>query len=89
MPQVKIPPPYRGPTQGQSMVAVDGRVVGDCLKALADGYPGLGELLLGPDGEVHRFVTLFVNTNEIDRSALDTAIAEGYELEILTAVAGG
>jgi len=71
------------------MVAVDGRVVGDCLKALADGYPGLGELLLGPDGEVHRFVTLFVNTNKIDRSALDTPIAEGDELEILTAVAGG
>jgi molybdopterin converting factor small subunit len=89
MPQVKIPPPYRGPTQGQVVVAVEGRTVGDCLKALADGYPGLGELLLGPRGEVHRFVTLFVNADEIDRGALDTPLADGDELEILTAVAGG
>ncbi len=89
MPQVKIPPPYRGTTQGQAVVAVDGRTVRDCLKALADGYPGLGELLLGPGGEVHRFVTLFVNSDEIDRGALDTPISDGDELEILTAVAGG
>jgi len=89
MPQVKIPPPYRGTTQGQVVVAVDGRTVGDCLKALADGYPGLGELLLGPGGEVHRFVTLFVNADEIDRGALDTLLTDGDELEILTAVAGG
>ena len=89
MPQVKIPPPYRGTTRGQAVVAVDGRTVRDCLKALADGYPGLGELLLGPGGEVHRFVTLFVNAGEIDRGALDTPIADGDELEILTAVAGG
>ena len=89
MPQVKIPPPYRGTTQGQVVVAVDGRTVGDCLKALADWYPGLGELLLGPGGEVHRFVTLFVNADEIDRGALDTPLTDGDELEILTAVAGG
>ncbi len=89
MPQVKIPPPYRGTTQGQAVVAVDGGTVRDCLKALADGYPGLGELLLDAGGDVHRFVTLFVNADEIDRGALDTPIADGDELEILTAVAGG
>ncbi len=89
MPQVKIPPPYRGTTQGQAVVAVDGRTIRDCLKALADEYPGLGELLLGAGGDPHRFVTLFVNADEIDRGALDTPIADGDELEILTAVAGG
>jgi molybdopterin converting factor small subunit len=89
MPQVKIPPPYRGTTQGRAAVAADGSTVGDCLKNLAQGYPGLGELLQDPMGAVHSFVTVFVNGDEIERSALDTRVADGDEIEILTAVAGG
>ena len=89
MPQVKIPPPYRGPTQGHDRVSVQGATVGQCLGALIERYPGLGELLWGPDRSVHRFVTLFVNGDEIDRTALDTPVSEADEIEILSAVAGG
>ena len=89
MPSVRIPPPYRGPTEGNEIVSVDGANVGECLEALAARYPGLGELLWGPGRSVHRFVTLFVNGDEIDRSALDTPVSASDEVEILTAVAGG
>ncbi len=89
MPQVKIPPPYRGPTQGEGRVRVEGANVGECLGALIERYPGLGDLLWGPDHSVHRFVTLFVNGEEIDRTALHTPVSEGDEVEILSAVAGG
>ena len=89
MPRVKIPPPYRGPTGGRAIVRVDGPTVGDCLTALAEGHPGLGELLQEPGGAVHRFVTVFVNGDEVERSALDTPVADSDEVEILTALAGG
>ena len=89
MPQVKIPPPYRGPTGGRAIVHVDGPTVGDCLAALAESHPGLGELLQEPGGALHRFVTVFVNGDEVERSALDTRVRASDELEILTALAGG
>jgi molybdopterin synthase sulfur carrier subunit len=89
MPQVRIPPPYRGATQGRAVIAVDGSTVGDCLKALAESCPGLGPLLQDPTGEVHGFVTLFVNGEEIERTALDTPLGGDDAFEILTAVAGG
>ena len=34
MPNVRIPPPYRGPTEGHELVSVDGANVGECLEAL-------------------------------------------------------
>ncbi len=89
MPRVKIPPPYRGPTGGRAIVRVDGLTVGDCLAALAESHPGLGELLQEPGGALHRFVTVFVNGDEVERSALDTPVGDSDEVEILTALAGG
>ncbi len=89
MPRVKIPPPYQGPTEGRAIVHVDGSTVGDCLAALAESYPGLGELLQEPGGALHRFVTFFVNGDEVERSALDTPVGDSDEVEILTALAGG
>ena len=89
MPQVKIPPPYRGPTGGLASIAVAGATVRECILAAADAHPGFGELILDADGRLHRFVTLFVNGDELARDELDSAVAPGDELEILAAIAGG
>ena len=89
MPQVKIPPPYQGPTQGQAVVAVSGDRVGACLEDLCRQFPDFRPQLFDGSGGVHRFVTLFVNGDEIAREALDTPVAEGDEVEILAAIAGG
>ena len=35
MPQVVVPPPYRGPTLGQERIDVAGATVGECLEAVA------------------------------------------------------
>ncbi len=89
MPTVTIPPPYQGPTQGVASVQVAGATVEACSRAVGDLYPGFIEQVLDARGAVHRFVKLFVNGDEIDRAALDTLVAEGDEVEILAAVAGG
>lgn len=89
MPQLKIPPPFRGPTKGRAQFQTDGRTVGECIEAADLRHPGLGDLLLDANGNLHRYVTLFVNGGEIGRSALDTPVEEEDQLEILAAIAGG
>ena len=89
MPQVKIPPPYQGPTQGEALVSVEGATVRACLGAVGERFPGFGAQVFDASGRVHKFVTLFVNGDEIDRTALDTAVSPSDEVEILAAIAGG
>jgi molybdopterin converting factor small subunit len=89
MPHVKVPPPYQGPTQGKARIEVEGDTVGACLAAVSERYVGFGELIQDAGGVVHKFVTLFVNGEEIDRAALDTPVAEGDEVESPAASAGG
>jgi len=89
LPQVKIPPPYQGPTGGRDRVDVAGATVGDCLDAVCERFPGLRELVFDASGAVHKFVTVFVNGDEIARAALATPVAGDDEVEILAAIAGG
>ncbi|MEM7409739.1 MAG: MoaD/ThiS family protein [Myxococcota bacterium] len=89
MPNVKIPPPYQGPTEGRALVDVEGATVGACLEALCAQYPDFRQQLYDGQGAIHKFVTLFVNGDEIERSALDRSVEASDEIEILAAIAGG
>ena len=89
MPTVKVPAPYQGPTSGQAVVEVDGATVGACLESLCERFGGLGELLFDDGGRIHKFVTLFVNGDEIARDALDRSVGASDQVEILAAIAGG
>ncbi len=89
MPEVHIPPRYRGPTNGERLVEVAGGTVRACIEAVDARYPGFGELVFDADGEVRLFATLFVNGDALDRDAGDTEVAENDRIEILAAVAGG
>ncbi len=89
MPTVKIPPPYQGPTKGLAAVEVAGATVRECLDAVGRAHPGFSEQIFDATGAVHRFVTLFINGNEIARRAVDSSLEETDEVEILAAIAGG
>jgi molybdopterin synthase sulfur carrier subunit len=89
MPQVEIPPPYQGPTRGQARIAVEGGTVRECIEAVGAQFPGFREQVLDAEGHVHRFVQLFVNGDEIDRSDLDRPVRRDDSVEILAAIAGG
>jgi molybdopterin converting factor small subunit len=89
MPTLKIPPPYQGPTQGLGLIHVSGDTVRACVEAVERLHPGFAEQVFDRAGRVHKFVKLFVNGVEIDRSDADHAVADGDEVEILAAIAGG
>jgi molybdopterin converting factor small subunit len=89
MPVVKVPPPYQGPTLGRGSIEVEGSTVRACIEAVGEEFPGFLEQIFDDSGAVHRFVTLFVNGDEIDRREVDKPVAPTDEVEILAAIAGG
>jgi molybdopterin synthase sulfur carrier subunit len=89
MPKVLIPPPYRGPTEGTGEIEVEGRTVGDCLEAVEQKFPGFLAQVLDDGGNVHRFVRLFRNGDQLETEPLAQALDPADELEILAAIAGG
>lgn len=89
MPKVRIPPPYRGPTQGTAEIQVEGEHVLASLEAVDRKYPGFLAQVLDEDGNVHRFVKLFKNGDQLRGEVLREPLAENDDLEIVAAIAGG
>ena len=89
MPIVVVPPPYRGPTGGAGEIRVDAESVRECIDAVEARHPGFRAQILDDRGAVHRFVSLFVNGDEIARERLDARLAGDDRLEIIAAIAGG
>ena len=86
---VKIPAQLRGVTGGESEVEVEGGTVGEALDAVFDQHHELRERITD-DGSLRRFVNVYVSGEDIRfRDGLDTALADGDEVTILPAVAGG
>ena len=89
MPQVEVPSRYRVPTKGEATIQVDADTVRGCIEAVEARYPGFQELIIDSKGEMHRFVRLFVNGDELERDALDRAVGPDDHIAILAAAAGG
>jgi sulfur-carrier protein len=87
---VLIPTPLRRFTDGQAKVIVAGTTVSEALDALNARYPGIGDRLLDDEGQIRRFVNVFVNGKNVrDADGGQTALAPGDELGIIPAMAGG
>ncbi len=89
MPVVIVPGPYQGPTRGVGEIRVAGSTARECLQAVEAAHPGFGALVFDGSGELHRFVKLFLNGDQLDGDVLETAIVETDRLEVLAAIAGG
>ena len=87
---VRLPTVLRPQANGQSSVSVTGSTVGEVVRSLVTEYPGLETNLLDDDGAVRKFVNVYVNDEDIRfLDKLETDVAEGDEVTILPAVAGG
>ncbi len=90
MPKVRIPTPLRTLTAGDAEVAVDGPDLRAVVANLDAAYPGLGDRLLADDGQLRRFVNVFVRDEDVRfQQGLDTPVDDGDTVSIVPAVAGG
>jgi len=88
--QVLIPTPLRRFTNGEARVSAEGVTVGELLSALDVRYPGLGTQVREADGQIRRFVNVFVNGENVrDRHGAETPVRPGDEVGIIPAMAGG
>ncbi|MDQ3957071.1 MAG: MoaD/ThiS family protein [Actinomycetota bacterium] len=87
---VRIPTVFRKFTNNESVVEVEGETVAALIDALDGRYPGLKSQLMTENGELHRFVNVYVNDEDaryLDK--LDTKVSEGDTVSLLPSVAGG
>ena len=90
MPTIKVPPVLRPQTDGEGEVSVDGKSVGDALRALADRYPATRDQLFSPEGELNRYVNVYLNDEDVRvLDGLDTSASDSDTVVILPAMAGG
>ncbi len=87
---VRVPTTLRTLTAGSAEVAVDGRTVAEVLDGLEGAPPGFKERLLDDDGQLRRFVNVFVADDDVRfLQGLATPVSDGETVAIIPAVAGG
>ena len=90
MSHVLLPAILRADVGGAKSLDVAGRTVGDVVAALVEHHPALGDRLRTPDGELHRFVNVYLNGEDVRYLAgLDTRVDPDDEVRLLPAIAGG
>jgi len=90
MATVLVPTPLRRLTGGQAKLEVDGNDVGALLVAINQQFPGIADKVLDDDGNVKRFINVFVNDDEIRTlQGLQTPVQANDRVSIVPAMAGG
>jgi molybdopterin synthase sulfur carrier subunit len=85
-----IPTPLRQLTGGKSRVSVEAATIAELIDRMEASYPGFKERLLDQDGEIKRYINVFVDGQEIRRlQNAATSIDEASEVTIIPAMAGG
>ena len=90
MSTVKLPSVLRAQANGERAIEVEGATIGDAVQALVGRHPALAEQLLTPEGELHRFVNVYLNGRDVRYlGGLATPVEERDEIRLLPAIAGG
>lgn len=90
MATVKIPPVLRPATGGEKEVSAAGGDVGEVLRAFTGDHPDTERQIFGPDGELNRYVNVYVNDEDVRvLDGLGTSVEDSDVVMILPAMAGG
>jgi molybdopterin synthase sulfur carrier subunit len=88
--KVRIPAPLRKLTKDQAVVDCQGKTIDEILVSLEKQYPGMRERICDENGQIRRFINVFVNGEDIRfKEGAETAVVEGAEISIIPAIAGG
>ncbi len=87
---VRIPTQLRELSGGAAELSAGGGTVAEVLAALEAAHPGFAERLFDDQGELRRFVNVFVADEDIRfLDGVNTPTADGSTVSIVPAVAGG
>jgi len=88
--KVRIPTPLRKLTGGQGEVMIQAETIAGLVNNLEQHYPGIKERLCDEQGDLRRFINLYVNQEDIRfRQGIATSLQNGDDVSIVPAIAGG
>ncbi len=87
---VIIPTPLRRFTDGLETVNVQANTVNEIFDQLETQYPGIRARLCEENGELRRFINVYVDGEDIRfLNQLQTSVGDRAEVSIVPAIAGG
>ena len=90
MSTVRLPSVLRQHADGERAIEVDGSTIGAAVQSLVGRHPALADQLLTPDGDLHRFVNVYLNGQDVRYlSGFETPVSDRDEIRLLPAIAGG
>jgi molybdopterin converting factor small subunit len=88
--KIIIPTPLRRATGDADSVDVEAGTVREIINRLEESYPGFRSRVCGEDGELRRFINIYVDGEDVRfLDNLSTRVADGAEVSIVPAIAGG
>ncbi len=82
--------PLKAVVGGEETVELEAGTVGQALEELNKTYSGLSQRLLEDSGALHRHINVYVNEEDIRlKDNLETALAPGDMVTVISAIAGG
>ena len=86
----RMPPILRPQVGGARQVEASGATLGEALEDLFTQYPGVKEQIVDGEGEINRFVNVYVQNEDVRLGdGLATPVPDGGTVIILPAMAGG
>jgi len=90
MSTVKFPAVLRATVGGAREVEAPGSTIGEVLDTLVVTYPSLKDQLFTEDGDLNRFVNVYVNGQDVRYlDGTGTPVDDRDEVRLLPAMAGG
>jgi molybdopterin synthase sulfur carrier subunit len=88
--RIRIPTPLRKLTNNEEVVEIAAATIADAIVELQTRFPGIKERLVDDNGQVRRFVNVYVNEEDIRfLKNQQTPLKDGDEISIIPAIAGG
>jgi molybdopterin synthase sulfur carrier subunit len=88
--EVRVPPLVQKVTGGQRTLTASGGTVSELIENLDRQYPGFSGELRDASGQVHRFVNIYVNDEDVRfLKEKATPLKTGDTVAIVPAIAGG
>ena len=88
--EVRLPTILRQHAGGQATVQANGENLGEVFEDLVRQFPGLSGKVITEDGQLHKFVNVYVNDDDaryLDK--LQSKVKDDDVITVLPAVAGG
>ncbi len=90
MATIFVPTPMRKVTGGQGKIEIPATTLQEAIDHANAAFPGFSERVLDKDGEIKRFINVFVNGVDVrNLQGRATPVQDQDEVAVIPAMAGG